>query len=37
MPEAFEKAVFVGSVKEAMSILECSEDAWKAYETYEKG
>ena len=37
MREAFEKAVFVGSVKEAMSILECSEDAWKAYETYEKG
>lgn len=37
MPEAFEKAVFVGSVKEAMSILECSEDAWKAYETYVKG
>lgn len=37
MTEAFEKAVFVGSVKEAMSILECSEDAWKAYETYEKG
>lgn len=37
MPEAFEKAVFVGSVKEAMRILECSEDAWKAYETYEKG
>lgn len=37
MREAFEKAVFVGSVKEAMSILECSEDAWKAYETYVKG
>ncbi len=37
MTEAFEKAVFVGSVKEAMRILECSEDAWKAYETYEKG
>lgn len=37
MPEAFEKAVFVGSVKEAMRILECSEDAWKAYETYVKG
>ena len=37
MMEAFEKAVFVGSVKEAMRILECSEDAWKAYETYEKG
>lgn len=37
MTEVFEKAVFVGSVKEAMRILECSEDAWKAYETYEKG
>lgn len=37
MPEAFEKAVFVGSVKEAMRILECSEDAWKGYETYVKG
>lgn len=37
MPEAFEKAVFVGSVKETMRILECSEDAWKAYETYVKG
>lgn len=35
--EALEKAVPVGSVKEAMSILECGEDAWKAYETYGKG
>lgn len=30
--EDFEKALPVGSVKGAMSILECSEDAWKAYE-----
>lgn len=34
MVETFEKAVPVGSVNEAMSILECSEDAWKTYEAF---
>ena len=33
MLAAFEKAVPVGSVKGAMRILECSEDAWNAYES----
>lgn len=36
MMKALDGAVFVGSMKEAMTILECTEDAWKIYEGCEK-